>query len=250
MNYALSIYGDAWTFIRATPCRAGRWGQDDRDAWRQVAREFTVVNEWLKQGQTTLFVERELGEVLKRTDSPEGFSPQDLHWRWNAFRLVLPLGLFRVKFRVDDPHQEGWDTDIPIVTVAKVLKRQSLDFHPTLFQETQAAFAREPWGAQWPNKKQCCLASNASRPTRSTKKSSISPAGANWTTEHSAPLRKKLMLLRRSFLSGTRIRAPLSSGSNDSFLTPFCTWVPFLKSTSPKRSCGLSPKRRAGGNRR
>jgi hypothetical protein len=151
MNYAHSIYGDAWTFIRATPCRAGRWGQGDRDAWRQVAGEFTVVNEWLKQGQTTLFVERELGEALKRTDLPEGFSPQDLHWRWNAFRLVLPLGLFRVKFRVDDPHQEGWDTDIPIVTVAKVLKRQSLDFHPTLFQETQAAFGREPLGDTWPN---------------------------------------------------------------------------------------------------
>ena len=37
------------------------------------------------------------------------------------------------KFRMDDPHQEGWDTDIPIVTVAKVLKGQSLDFHRTLF---------------------------------------------------------------------------------------------------------------------
>ena len=111
----------------------------------------SVVNEWLKQGQTTLFVERELGEVLKRTDLPEGFSPQDLHWRWNAFRLVLPLGLFRVKFRMDDPHQEGWDTDIPIVTVAKVLKGQSLDFHRTLFQETQAAFGREPLGDTWPN---------------------------------------------------------------------------------------------------
>src|ERR1700724_2792959 len=48
MNYAHSIYGDAWTFIRATPCRAGRWWQGDRDAWRQVSGEFTVVNEWLK----------------------------------------------------------------------------------------------------------------------------------------------------------------------------------------------------------
>ena len=94
MNYAHSIYGDAWTFVRATTCRAGRWGQGDRDAWRQVAGEFTVVNEWLKQGQTTLFVERELGEDLIRTDLPQGFSPQDLHWQWNAFRMVLPLGLF------------------------------------------------------------------------------------------------------------------------------------------------------------
>ena len=250
MNYAHSIYGDAWTIIRATPCRAGRWEQGDRDAWRQVAGEFTVVNEWLKQGQTTLFVERELGEVLKRTDLPEGFCPQDLRWRWNAFRLVLPLGLFRVKFRMDDPHQEGWDTDIPIVTVAKVLKGQSLDFHRTFSRKPKRRSAVNRWATHGLTKMQCSLAFNAGRPTRSTKKSSISSAGANWTTERSAPLRKKLMLLRRSFLSGTPIRAPLSSGSNDSFLTPFCTWVLFLKSTSLKRSCGLSPKRRAGGNRR
>ena len=145
-----------------------------------------MVNEWLKQGQTTLFVERELGEVLNRTDLPEGFSSQDLHWRWNAFRLILPLGLFRVKFRMDDPHQEGWDTDIPVVTVAKVLKGQSLDFHRTLFQETEAAFGREPLGDTWPNE-DAVLFSIQRKPTR--------------------------------------IRAPLSSGLNDSFSTPFCTWV-------------------------
>ena len=56
-----------------------------------------------------------------------------------------------MKFRMDDPHQEGWDTDIPILTVAKVLKGQSLDFHLTLFQETRAAFGREPLGDTWPN---------------------------------------------------------------------------------------------------
>jgi len=61
------------------------------------------------------------------------------------------FGPIRVKFRMDDPHQEGWDTDIPILTVAKLLKGQSLDFHPTLFQETQAAFGREPLGDTWPN---------------------------------------------------------------------------------------------------
>ena len=61
------------------------------------------------------------------------------------------FGPIRVKFRMDDPHQEGWDTDIPILTVAKVLKGQSLDFHLTLFQETRAAFGREPLGDTWPN---------------------------------------------------------------------------------------------------
>jgi hypothetical protein len=116
----------------------------------QFDSQYSTHKRLLKQGQTTLFVERELGEDLKRTDLPQGLSPQDLHWRWNAFRLVLPLGLFRVKFWMDDPHQEGWDTDIPILTVAKLLKGQSLDFHPTLFQETQAAFGREPLGDRAP----------------------------------------------------------------------------------------------------
>jgi hypothetical protein len=51
---------------------------------------------------------------------------------------------------MDEPPEEVWDTDIPIVTVAKVLKGQFLDFHPTLFQETQAAFGREPLGDIWP----------------------------------------------------------------------------------------------------
>jgi hypothetical protein len=149
MNYADSIYEDAFTFIRATLARAGHPDEANRDTWRKVAGRFTVVNEWMKQGQPTLFVEREVGEALKRTDLPAGFSPEDLHWRWDSLRLVLPLGLFRVKFRMDDPHQE--ETDIPIVTIAKVLKGQSLNFHPTLFQETQAAFGREPLGDTWPH---------------------------------------------------------------------------------------------------
>jgi hypothetical protein len=110
-----------------------------------------VLNEWMKQGQTTLFVEKEFGEALKRTDLPAGFSPADLHWRWNSFRLVLPLGLFRFKFRSDDPHQEASDNDIPTVTIAKVFKGHSLDFHPTLFRETEAAFGRKPLGDTWPN---------------------------------------------------------------------------------------------------
>jgi hypothetical protein len=151
MNYADSIYGDAFMFIRATMSRAGHQDEANRDTWRKVAGQFTVVNEWMKQGQTTLFVERELGERLKRTDLPKGFTPQDLNWRWNCVRLVIPLELFRVKLRMDDPRQEVSDTDISIVTIAKVFKGQSLDFHPTLFQETAAAFGRKPLGDVWPN---------------------------------------------------------------------------------------------------
>jgi hypothetical protein len=68
--------------------------------------------------------------------------------------------------------------------------------------------------------------------------------GANWDDRTLRTLAEEIDVAAGSFLSGTRIRAALSSGSNISFLTPFCTWVPFLKSTSPKRSCGQPEKRR------
>ena len=74
----------------------------------------------MKRGTTTLFVERELGEPLKRTDLPEGFGPQDLRWRWTALRLILPTGLFRLK-----DAQGEWD----------VVNGQQLDLHPILQEE-------------------------------------------------------------------------------------------------------------------
>jgi hypothetical protein len=68
----------------------------DPTRWKPIAGACLVTNEWLKLDQRTLFVERELGEVLKRS-IPEGFCSQDFRWRWNALRLVLPVGLSRAK---------------------------------------------------------------------------------------------------------------------------------------------------------
>jgi hypothetical protein len=48
----------------------------DPTRWKPIAGAFLVTNEWLKLDQRTLFVERELGEALKRTDLPEGFCPK------------------------------------------------------------------------------------------------------------------------------------------------------------------------------
>ena len=78
-------------------CQLARRRGLDVDAWCRVRGECRVLNEWMKRGTTTLFIERELGEALKRTDLPEGFGPQDLRWRWTALRLILPTGLFRLK---------------------------------------------------------------------------------------------------------------------------------------------------------
>ena len=95
-HYRYAVYDNARTFITATTQLAGRSGLGV-DAWCRVRGECQVLNEWMKRGTTTLFVERELGEALKRTDLPDGFGPQDLRWRWTALRLILPTGLFRLK---------------------------------------------------------------------------------------------------------------------------------------------------------
>jgi hypothetical protein len=112
----------------------------DSKRWKSVGGPFIVTNEWLKTGQRTLFVERELGEALKRTDLPEGFGPQDLRWRWNAFRLVLPAGLFGGHERLfgDEELPGAWD--VPFITVMKVNQGQAFEFHPDLYREVQTAF--------------------------------------------------------------------------------------------------------------
>jgi hypothetical protein len=101
-----------------------------------------VLNEWMKRGTTTLFVERELWEPLKRTDLPEGFGPQDLRWRWTALRLILPTGLFRLK-----DAQGEWD--VFCVTLVKVVDGQQLDLHLTLQEEATIMFGHRPLPDGW-----------------------------------------------------------------------------------------------------
>jgi len=96
----------------------------------------------MKRGTTTLFVERELGERLKRTDLPEGFDPQDLRWRWTALRLILPTGLFRLK-----DAQGEWD--VFCVTMVKVVDGQQLDLHLTLQEEATIMFGHRPLSDGW-----------------------------------------------------------------------------------------------------
>jgi hypothetical protein len=57
---------------------------------------FRSANAWASLGQRTRFLDRELAEALLRTELPEGFGPEDIQWRCNAFRLFLPKGLFSV----------------------------------------------------------------------------------------------------------------------------------------------------------
>jgi hypothetical protein len=47
----------------------------------------------LYQGRPTLFLERELGEMLLRTALPLDLIAQDIRWKWPAMRIYLPKGL-------------------------------------------------------------------------------------------------------------------------------------------------------------
>jgi hypothetical protein len=56
----------------------------------------------LEYNQPTLFLERELGEMLLRTPILADITTGDINWRWPAFRIVLPKGLATID-REDGP---------------------------------------------------------------------------------------------------------------------------------------------------
>jgi hypothetical protein len=45
----------------------------------------------------TFYLERELGELLLRTEIPVDFSSDDMRWRWPSMRIFLPKGLICVE---------------------------------------------------------------------------------------------------------------------------------------------------------
>ena len=136
-NHEYAAYWDGQLLMDGlTASRLNLLGDSTR--WKSIAGPFLVTNEWLKLNQRTLFVERELGEALKRTVLPEGFCPQDLRWRWNALRLVLPAGLFGGQGQVFEGDVPAASWDIPSITFLKINKGQSFDYHPDLSKEAQA----------------------------------------------------------------------------------------------------------------
>jgi hypothetical protein len=57
-----------------------------------------LANTWasLHYGRPTLFLERELGEALLRTDLLDDLSTGDIRWRWPALRIVVPKELISI----------------------------------------------------------------------------------------------------------------------------------------------------------
>jgi hypothetical protein len=52
-----------------------------------------AINQWLRHGANTLYLSPDLGEALMRTDLLPDLQFDDLHWKWDAFRICFPLGL-------------------------------------------------------------------------------------------------------------------------------------------------------------
>jgi hypothetical protein len=57
--------------------------------------EMGVLIHGIRYNRPTLYLERELGEALQRTDLPEYLSTEDVRWPWSGSRVVLPKGLCR-----------------------------------------------------------------------------------------------------------------------------------------------------------
>jgi hypothetical protein len=70
----------------------------------------------LAYNRPTLFLERELGEALLRTDVLENLTTGDIHWRWPAFRIYLPARLVTIH-RQGDP-ESRWATYFDLTTVS------------------------------------------------------------------------------------------------------------------------------------
>jgi hypothetical protein len=57
---------------------------------------FALMCKALEHDRPTFYLERELGELLARTEIPDDFSADDIHWRWPQMRILLPKGLLSV----------------------------------------------------------------------------------------------------------------------------------------------------------
>lgn len=117
-HYTHAFEQDFTTTARAA-LLSGRQFEGDQPpvAWSSVAQQScaAVTAVWSQKSKATLFIEEELAQALLRTDLPEGFTPDDIHWRREAWRFFLPKGLFRV--RVD---RRGEVVSPTCVTFARV----------------------------------------------------------------------------------------------------------------------------------
>lgn len=88
-----------FSFDRCLQFKLNQLNNRDDVSLIAVANNFAALN----YGRPTLFLERELAEVLLRTDLLYDLQTDDIQWRWPAFKVVLPLNLISVE-RGDQIH--------------------------------------------------------------------------------------------------------------------------------------------------
>lgn len=95
--------------------RQGEYGSLDLDNWMSFERLYRYANlGWNMQDEVancalwnmcahmrfnrpTLFLERELGEALLRTEVLQDLNCEDINWKWPSFRVVLPKQLLSIE---------------------------------------------------------------------------------------------------------------------------------------------------------
>jgi hypothetical protein len=97
-NYRQSDYGrqefeQLVAFDRCLQFAGGVFNPSDEVQRAAIANSLASLN----YKRPTLFLERELGEAFLRAELPENFTTGEIKWRWNAFKVWLPLGLLSIE---------------------------------------------------------------------------------------------------------------------------------------------------------
>lgn len=116
-NYRQSDYTpqhfENWiAFDRLCTYAAGAAPQHD-EPWKICLGNMVAS---LSYNRPTLFLEKELGEALNRTDILENLQTGDIRWRWPAFRVYLPKGLVPIH-READTDEPRWATYFDVTEI-------------------------------------------------------------------------------------------------------------------------------------
>jgi hypothetical protein len=82
-------------------CQIYHWLLGALNGWIDF-RDDVLVSQYINYalafhyGRPTLYLERELGEALHRTELPPDLTTADIYFKWPQLRIILPLGLLTI----------------------------------------------------------------------------------------------------------------------------------------------------------
>jgi hypothetical protein len=94
----------------------------------------------LEYNRPTLYLEKELGEALLRTSILADMSSGDIHWRWPAFKIVLPKGLISIE-------REGSPRSLTHFDVCHIGPEPNIRVDPEIAREIEKFIARLSGGS-------------------------------------------------------------------------------------------------------